>query len=235
LKLGILKTGRPPRPAIETFGTYPEMFETLLGPDAYDYRTYAVDEGELPGRPEDCDAYLVTGSSAGVYDDLPWIAQATDFLQAAKGKAALVGVCFGHQLMAQAFGGRVVKSPKGWGVGEQVYEVMAVEPWMGEAPLRIRLPASHQDQVVEKPPGAEVWVASEFTPYAGLVWRDQPAVSIQPHPEFDPAYAKSLIEHRRGNPYPDEQADAAIASYSGADDRERVGGWIKRFLAFATS
>jgi GMP synthase-like glutamine amidotransferase len=236
LKIGILKTGRPPNPAIPTFGTYPDMFMGLLGPAAYDWRTYDVDGGELPKAPRECDAYIVTGSSAGVYEDLPWIGAAADFLRAAKGKAALVGVCFGHQLMAQAFGGKVIKSPKGWGVGEHVYEVMKAEPWMGgDKPLRIRLPASHQDQVVEKPPGAEVFAASEFTPFAGLVWPDARALSIQPHPEFDPAYAKSLIEHRRGGTYPDEQADAAIASYSGADDRMRVGGWLKRFLDIATS
>ncbi|MDB5419303.1 MAG: glutamine amidotransferase, class [Phenylobacterium sp.] len=235
MKLGILKTGRPPKPAIARFGTYPDMFVELLGEAAYSWRTYATDEGELPASPGECDAYLITGASAGVYDPLPWIGDAMDFLRAAKGRAALVGVCFGHQLMAQAFGGQVVKSPKGWGVGEQVYEVMTAEPWMEERPLRIRLPASHQDQVVEKPPGAEVLFASEFTPFAGLVWRDQRAISLQPHPEFDPAFAMSLIEHRRGDPYPDEQADAAIASYSGADDRARVGGWIGNFLAHATS
>jgi GMP synthase-like glutamine amidotransferase len=230
LKIGILKTGRPPKPAIEQFGTYPDMFMNLLGREAYEWRTYAVDEGDLPARPEDCDAYIVTGSSAGVYDAEPWIAPAMDFLREAKGKSALVGICFGHQLMAQAFGGQVIKSPKGWGVGEHVYEVLHAEPWMDEPVLRIRLPASHQDQVVEKPAGAEVFVASEFTPFAGLVWPNDKAISLQPHPEFDPAYAKSLIEHRRGGAYPDEQADAAIASYSGADDRSRVGGWIKTFL-----
>jgi len=233
-RLGILKTGRPPKPAIERFGTYPDMFMELMGPD-FDYRVYAADEGELPEGPGACDAYLVTGSSAGVYEPLPWIAAAEDFLRAAKGRAALVGVCFGHQLLAQAFGGKVIKSPKGWGVGEHVYEVMHDEPWIDERPLRIRLPASHQDQVVEKPPETEVFLASEFTPFAGLVWRDQPAISMQPHPEFDPAYAKSLIEHRRGDLYPDEQADAAIASYSGADDRARVGRWIRDFLTHATS
>src|SRR4051812_19780183 len=127
-KIGILKTGRPPKPAIERFGTYPQMFEQLLGEDAYAWRTYDVDGGELPATPTECDGYLITGSSAGVYEDLPWIAPAEDFLRAAKGKAALVGVCFGHQLMAQAFGGKVIKSPKGWGVGEHVYEVMADEP-----------------------------------------------------------------------------------------------------------
>jgi GMP synthase-like glutamine amidotransferase len=235
MKLGILKTGRPPKPAIERFGTYPDMFMELLGRDAYAWRTYDVDGGELPNSPAECDGYLITGSSAGVYDPEPWIAPAMDFLRAAKGQAALVGVCFGHQLMAQAFGGQVVKSPKGWGVGEHVYELMRPEPWIGEPPLRVRLPASHQDQVVEKPPGAEVVFASEFTPYAALAWPDARAISMQPHPEFEPAYAISLIEHRRGGTYRDEQADAAIASYSGADDRRRVGGWIKTFLAQATS
>ena len=232
VKLGILKTGRPPLPAIAQFGTYPDMFRRLLGENAYDWRTYAADEGELPGSPTECDGYLITGASAGVYDDLPWIARAEDFLRAARGKAALVGVCFGHQLMAQAFGGEVIKSPKGWGVGENEYRILAREPWMDtEAP--IRLPASHQDQVVSLPSGAEVWAASDFTPFAGLAWPGERAISMQPHPEFEPAYAISLIEHRRGGTYPDDQADRAVASFAAPDDRARVGGWIKAFLAQA--
>jgi GMP synthase-like glutamine amidotransferase len=233
VKLGILKTGRPPKPCIPEFGTYPDMFIRLLGPDAYDYRVFAVDEGELPESPRACDAYLITGASAGVYDPLPWIAQAEDFLRAAKGQAALVGVCFGHQLMAQAFGGKVIKSPKGWGLGEQDYAVRRREPWMDGA-ASIRLPGSHQDQVVELPPGAEIWAANDFTPMGALAWRDQPAISLQLHPEFEPAYAVSLIEHRREGPYTKDEADRAVASYQGPDDRARVGGWIRNFLSQAT-
>lgn len=233
MKLGILKTGRPPKACISEFGTYPDMFIRLLGPEAFDYRVFAVDEGELPESPQACDAYLITGASAGVYDPLPWIARAEDFLRAAKGQAALVGVCFGHQLMAQAFGGKVIKSPKGWGLGEQEYAVRLREPWMDGA-AAIRLPGSHQDQVVELPPGAEVWAANDFTPMGALAWRDQPAISLQLHPEFEPAYAVSLIEHRREGPYTQEQADRAIASYRGPDDRARVGGWIRNFLGQAT-
>lgn len=238
MKLGILKTGHPPRSAIPAFGTYPEMFMRLLGPDAYDYRVYAADEGELPASPKDADAFLVTGSSAGVYEPLGWIGPAVEFLQQAKGQAALVGVCFGHQLMAKAFGAEVIQSPKGWGLGEQEYRIAAREPWMDDErswAASIRLPGSHQDQVVSLPDGAEVFAASDFTPFGGLVWRDQPAMSIQLHPEFEPAYAIALIEARRGSRYTDEQADAAIASYAGADDRARVGGWIKTFLQHATS
>lgn len=232
MRIGILKTGRPPKPAIERFGTYPDMFARLLGPD-YEYRTYAADEGVLPAEPGQCDAYIVTGSAAGVYDPEPWIADAKAWLQAARGRTALVGVCFGHQLMAEAFGGRVIKSPKGWGVGEHEYEVLRPRPWMDHT-QSIRLPASHQDQVVELPPGAEIFAASEFTPMGALDYGDR-AMSIQLHPEFEPDYAVALIEHRRGAPYTPEQADAAIHTYGRPDDRSRVAGWIRNFLGTATA
>jgi GMP synthase-like glutamine amidotransferase len=230
LKLGILKAGRPPRPAIPQFGTYPDMFMRLLGPDAYDYAVFDVEEGRLPAAPEACDAYLVTGSSAGVYEAHPWITGLLQFLRAARGRAKLVGVCFGHQAMAQAFGGRVVKSDKGWGLGEAEYRIVSREPWMDDGPETFRLPASHQDQVVALPDGAEVMAGADFAPLGALAWRDQPAVSMQLHPEFEPAYAIALIEARRGKAYTDAQADAAIATYQSPDDRERVGRWIRRFL-----
>jgi GMP synthase-like glutamine amidotransferase len=233
MKLGILKVGAPPK-GCEQFGTYPEMFRTLLGEQAYDYSVFAADQGDLPASPDAFAAYVVTGSSAGVYDPYPWIADLKAFLNAAKGRAALVGVCFGHQVMAEAFGGKVIRSPKGWGVGEQTYRVLVREPWMDGAD-EIRLPGSHQDQVVEVPPAAEVVAASDFTPIGALAWRDQPAVSIQLHPEFEPAYAKALIESRRGTRLTEDQADRAIASYGRPDDRARVGGWIRSFLARATS
>ncbi|WP_068875037.1 MULTISPECIES: type 1 glutamine amidotransferase [unclassified Phenylobacterium] len=229
MKVGILKTGRPPKPAIPQFGTYPDMFMRLLGPDAYDWRVYAADEGELPSAPQDCAAYIVTGSAAGVYESDPWIGELLDWLRAAKGRTKLVGICFGHQAMAQAFGGQVIKSPKGWAIGQQDYHVLRAEPWM-DGPPAIRLPGSHQDQVVELPPNAEVIAASAFTPLGALAWRDQPAISMQLHPEFEPAYARALIEARRGKVYGDEEADRAVASYDGSDDRARVGAWINRFL-----
>jgi GMP synthase-like glutamine amidotransferase len=234
MQLGILKTGRPPKACIPEFGTYSDMFAGLLGREAYDWRTFDVEAGELPESPTACDGYLVTGGAAGAYDPLPWIAPLEDFLRAARGKAALVGVCLGHQIMAQAFGGKVIKSPKGWGVGENEYRVLRREPWMAGDPAQtIRIPASHQDQVVEKPPGAQVWAASDFTPFAGLVWPGEGAISMQPHPEFEPAYAKALIETRRDGPLTPDQATRAVASFSQADDRARVGGWIREFLAAA--
>jgi GMP synthase-like glutamine amidotransferase len=231
LKLGILKTGEPPE-ALARFGGYPAMFRKLLGEDAYDYAVYDVEAGELPVRAESCDAYIVTGSSCGVYDPLPWIAQLKGFLRDAGGKAALVGICFGHQVMAEAFGGKVMKSPRGWGLGAHRYEVFAPQPWMaGET--KITLPASHQDQVTEPPPAAEVVAGSDFTPYGLLAYTDQPAISLQLHPEFEPDFAIALVERQRGSGLNDEEAGRAVASLREPMDRDIAANWIRNFLRSA--
>lgn len=229
MRIGLLETGEPPGDLMETHGGYPSMFEALLGPE-YDYRTYAVLRGELPADPAENDAYVITGSAAGVYDPLPWIEPLKAFLLRARGETPLVGICFGHQIMAEAFGGRVEKSDKGWGVGLQAYEIAERAPWMDDVG-RVAVPGSHQDQVVEPPPGTRVLAGSAFTPYGILAYEDARAISMQFHPEFSPAYAKALIEARRGTRFTDEQADGAIASLENPNDRERMAEWIGRFLA----
>ncbi|HEY3697630.1 type 1 glutamine amidotransferase [Phenylobacterium sp.] len=233
MKLGILETGYPPRELQPAFGDYPGMFRALLGEDAYDYTTFKAAAGVLPAAPEACDAYLVTGSPAGVYDDRTWIAPLLDFLRAAKGRAALVGICFGHQAMAQAFGGKVIKSPRGWGTGLHDYAVVRRADWM-DAAASFRVSASHQDQVVVPPPDAAVLAGSDFTPFGMLQYADQPAISLQLHPEFETGFARALIDNRKGSPYERAAADAALASYDAPDDRLRVAGWVRAFLAQST-
>ena len=224
MSLAILEAGAPPPALLAEFGHYPAMFERLLGVDA---TTYEVRAGELPPDVGDHSAYLITGSSAGVYEDLPWIAPLMTFLRAAKGRAKLVGICFGHQLMAQAFGGHVEKSAKGWGVGLHSYPIVRHEPWMDGAPL-VAAPASHQDQVVQPPPDAELIASSVFTPYAGFAWRDGKAMSFQFHPEMSPEFAAALYESRRDRI---PEVDAAIASLDAPNDSDRIGRWITRFLS----
>jgi GMP synthase-like glutamine amidotransferase len=223
MNLAILETGTPP-PALEAdYGRYPAMFESLLGLDA---RSYDVQAGALPPDVGRHDAYLITGSSAGVYEDLPWIPKLMTFIRAARGKAKLVGICFGHQIMAEALGGRVEKSAKGWGAGLHSYPIVARPDWL-DGPSLVSAPASHQDQVVSQPPGTEIVASSLFTPYAALAWSDGDAISFQFHPEFSPDFAKALIAQRYDR-VPDP--DAAIASLDGPNDNARVGDWIRRFL-----
>ena len=124
------------------------MMQRMLGAGR-ETVVFDVTAGTLP-EPRDCDAYVLTGSSVGVYDDLPWIPGLTAFLRRARGQAKLVGICFGHQVMAETFGGRVVKSDRGWGIGLQRYDVIERAWWMDQAD-HVEIPASHQDQVVEPP------------------------------------------------------------------------------------
>ena len=229
MKIGILAAGDTPRSLAETYGHYPEMFEGLFAGRGYGWQVFDVPNGDYPARPEDCDAYLVTGAAAGVYDPDPWIAELLQFLRAARGRSKLVGVCFGHQAMAQAFGGEVIKSPKGWGIGLHTYGVRAQRDWMNPPPA-FSLSASHQDQVVVVPPDAVVLAGSDFCPNGMLAYGDD-AISLQLHPEFAPDYSKALIgARRRAGRLPDDLATDAIDSLDRPDDHARIAGWIERFL-----
>ena len=227
--IGILETGTPPQDLAARHGRYDAMVRDLLGADV-PTRSYDVQAGDLPQRPEDHPAYVITGSSAGVYDPLPWIEPLKAFIREAHGRAKLVGICFGHQVMAEALGGRVEKSGKGWGLGLHGYDMVAPAAFLGpEVPARIAVAASHQDQVVDAPPGATVLAASAFTPYAALLYPGGTALSMQFHPEFTRDYAAALVELRRDR-LPAGMAERALASLDAASDAARVGGWIRNFL-----
>ena len=227
MEIAILNTGAPPPELEPRFGDYGAMFSRLLGP-GFVPRVYQAAHGELPSAPDAHPAVLITGSAAGVYEPLPWIGPLLSFLRESKGRTKLVGICFGHQAMAEALGGRVEKSERGWGIGLQDYDLWEKADWMGEAPPeRIAVPVSHQDQVVVPPPGARVLGGNAFTPFGILEYDGASAISMQFHPEFGADYAAALIEHRRARvPEPDR----AIASLERPDDRALVAEWIRRFL-----
>lgn len=231
MKIGILETGGPPPVLRERFGSYGAMLRRLLG-EACEFATFDVPGGTLPGSPRACDAYLITGSAAGVHDGDRWIGELKDFLRDVSGRAALIGVCFGHQLMAEAFGGRVIRSPQGWGIGLHTYWVQKRTDWMDDSSM-LSVPVSHQDQIVELPADAQVLAGNLFTPYGVLAYPHRRAISMQCHPEFVSEYSAALITLRRESSFSAALADSAIASLREPDDRERLAAWLRAFLRLA--
>lgn len=232
MRIHIIETGEPPSPLNEQYGDYPAMFRRLLAPHAPRLAFAASPtfcDGALPPVAA-FDGLLITGSPAGVYEEHDWIAPLENLVrETAKAGKPQVGVCFGHQLMAQAFGGRVEKVGRGWGVGVHDYAVTGNEPWMAPASGRIACAVSHQDQVVDIPPGAKVLAGSEFCPAGVLSYAQGPAISFQQHPEFAHDYASDLLRLRRGR-VGEALADDGLASLKRRTDRELMAKWIANFF-----
>jgi GMP synthase-like glutamine amidotransferase len=208
------------------------MFEQMIGAadSSVTFDTVSIPVGEALPDVDGLEAILITGSTAGVYDNFDWIAPLEDFVRAAhEKKVPMVGVCFGHQLIAQALGGVVRKSEKGWGLGRHVYDVAPGNGIVkGE---RIALAASHQDQVITPPTGARTILSSDFAEHAGLLYPGGTTLSVQPHPEFSVGYALACCEmaHDKGHA-PDGLVATARASLAEPLESARLGSAITRFL-----
>jgi GMP synthase-like glutamine amidotransferase len=202
MQIGILQTGHAPDALINEAGDYPAMFARLLDGRGLTFRTWAVVDGEFPESIHDAEGWLITGSRHGAYEDHPWIPPLEAFIRDAYAAAVpLVGICFGHQIIAKAMGGRVEKYPGGWSVGPTPYD------FDGET---LTLNAWHQDQVVEKPAQAKVIASNDFCANAGLLYGDR-AFTVQAHPEFRDDFIDGLIRTRGRGLVPDPLLDDAVA------------------------
>ncbi len=234
MKIGILEAGLLRDEMAGRFDPYPVMFERFIDQSGqpFDYAAFSVVRGEMPESVEQCDGWLITGSRHGVYDNLPWMPPVKDFIrELAAAEKPLIGVCFGHQIVADALGGKVVKSDKGWGVGLHHYRIDEPQAWMGEAPDSVGIYAFHQDQIVELPPTARVFASSAFCPYAGLAYGDS-IISVQAHPEFETAYEEALLDAYGGGIVPADVTAAARASMAGGRqaDTLRLANWFADFF-----
>lgn len=242
MKLGILETGEVHPDLRARHGDYPAMFRALIGAvdPEMEFATVRVVAGEMPASPRQADAWLVTGSRHGVYDALPWIEPLKEFLRdCLAARVPVVGICFGHQILAEALGGRAAKSERGWGLGVQDYDLVPGAPgWLRALPKHFSVRALHQDQVVALPPGATVLARSPHCAFAALAYGDPErpdAISLQPHPEFGAAFMDELLALRAGTTFSHELADAARATLARPVASEDWGRLIAGYLHAATA
>jgi GMP synthase-like glutamine amidotransferase len=230
-RVTIIETGLVSPKNRERHGSYPQMFERMIGAaDAsLTFDTVSIPGGEPLPDVEGLQAILITGSPAGVYDPLDWIAPLEEYVRTAQDrKVPMVGVCFGHQLIAQALGGTVRKSEKGWGLGRHVYDVAPANGVIDGT--HIALACSHQDQVITPPSGAKSLLSSDFTPHAALLYAGGTTLSVQPHPEFSIGFAMACCEMVSKGGAPDNVVTTAKASLAEPLDSALLGGAITRFL-----
>lgn len=231
MKIGLLQCDHVNPEFLSEFGDYTDMFTNLLlkVDSDLEFNTYTVIDGDFPVETDECDAWLVTGSRHGTYEALPWIDQLSELIrQLDKEKRKLAGICFGHQLIAQALGGVSRKSDKGWGVGLQTWEILQLPPGAATKESFFSLLASHQDQVEKLPPGATVIASSNFCQYAAYQVEEH-ILTFQGHPEFTHDYSAALMK-MRADRIPVEQLEAGIASLERPADDLEITGWIVRFL-----
>lgn len=200
MKIGILQTDSVREEFQPAFGDYPDMFMRLLNQATntpLTFEIYDIVAEQFPKEIDDCDAYLITGSRFSVYEDLAWIHRLRNFVVALDAvQKKLVGICFGHQLIALALGGKAELAQVGWGVGAYTSEVTKMASFMEPTLSKFTALVSHQDQVTSLPEGAECLASSDFCPFA-MIQIGNHILTFQGHPEFPVDYSRGLMEVRK--------------------------------------
>lgn len=221
MKIGILVTGHPPDELRDQFGAYDAMFRTLLDGNGFEFESYAVVDNQFPDSADQVDGWIITGSRHGAYENHAWIPPLEDLIREIwKSGRPLVGVCFGHQIIAQALGGKVEKFSGGWAVGRTNYD------FDGQT---VTLNAWHQDQVVELPEGAEVTGSNAFCRNAMVAYGDT-IWTVQAHPEYGDGFIKGLMETRGKGVVPDDLMQAAAKRLPAKDDNPKIAQHMAEFL-----
>ncbi|MDD0975378.1 amidotransferase [Pseudomonas fontis] len=232
LRICILETDVLRPELVDQYQGYGRMFEQLFSrqPIAADFDVYNVVTGVYPTEDQVFDAYLVTGSKADSFGGDPWIEKLKVFLLDRYQRGdKLLGVCFGHQLLALLLGGKTERATQGWGVGTHRYVMNAKAPWMNPQVEELTLLISHQDQVTRLPENATVIASSDFCQFAAYHIGDQ-VLCFQGHPEFIHDYSRALLELRKES-LGDKVYRNGVNSLSEEHQGSTVAEWMMRFIA----
>jgi GMP synthase-like glutamine amidotransferase len=206
--------------------SYASMLQTLF--DAVDktveYELFDVQQGCYPSV-SSRELYLIPGSRAGAYDDTYWVKELIGFIRKLyAGNAKILGICFGHQVIAQALGGRVEKSPKGWGTGIRTSRIIDSKASAYFPEMTMSLHYNHHDYVVELPPEAVCFAMSDFCPIEGFYIGRQ-VLAFQGHPEYTSGYSRYLLQNHAENE-PEEVVNSALISLVNKTDSLAVAKWM---------
>ena len=234
MKIGILLVGRASEDLVDEYGTYAEMLIALINTEeqVFEFKTFNILDDEFPKDHLECDGWIVTGSPHGVYEDHSWIPTVSQLINNIyEANLPIFGVCFGHQLIAQALGGHVEKSEKGWGLGLHTYQVNNKPDYMSNLSEEVTLNICHQDQVLRPPQGATVYAKSEFCENAGFYIKDK-VLTMQAHPEFLVDFTKALLTARRDVTIPKEFVDPALVGLKNNPDSVQSNQFAKTIRKF---
>ena len=221
MKIGILQTGHVPDTLQAENGDYDKIFPQFLAGQGLEFDAYAVVDNIFPDGPHAADGWLITGSRHGAYEDHPWIPPLEALIREIfAADIPLVGICFGHQIIAQALGGKVEKFDGGWAVGRTSYDL---------AGQTVQLNAWHQDQVTQVPEGARVIGQNDFCTNAALLYGNR-IFTLQPHPEINSTYLGGLLHERAPGLVPAPLIDTAVADLDQPTDSATLAAQIARFF-----
>ncbi|MGE3682258.1 MAG: GMP synthase [Bdellovibrionales bacterium] len=194
---------------------------------------YDAGLGHLPESIEEAELWIITGSAKAAYDTDSWIVALGEFVRACHtARKKLIGICFGHQLIAHYLGGKTEKAKNGWGVGVRSFRILAKKPWMNPELSDVSLLFSHQDQVVQLPPHAQLLAENEFCPIQMFTLGDH-ILCLQGHPEFTPEFAKERMDTRVAT-IGQDTCNRAVSSLSLPTHSREIGQWLNSFFLLRT-